>query len=402
MKFAHFSDCHIGHWSSSGEKIGKLGILAFNTVIDDSINKKADFILIAGDLFDSAFPDFDRLNEVVIALFRKLKSSGISCYVIPGSHDFSASGKTMLNILENAGLLINVCKREVENDKLRLKFTLDEKTGAKITGMLGKKNALDIKYYGELDREALEKEDGFKIFMFHNALSELKMKNEKGDSMPISLLPKGFDYYAGGHVHCKENIISIGEYKNISYPGPLFPNSFKEIEELKNGGYYFYDDGKITWNPVKIVDVVSMNFNCNHKTPDQVEKEILQKIKETDVENKIVTMRVEGELSSGKPFDIKFNEIFGILYHKRAYFVMKSTSMVKVREFEKIQTNASSIEEAEEKIIRENSGQTDMKNESELIKILMKVFSNEKHEGETRHDFEKRLIEDVNKTLDID
>ena len=265
--------------------------------------------------------------------------------------------------------------------------------------MLGKRGMLDRKYYEDLDKNNLEQGDGFKIFMFHTTISELKPKNlEKVEASPISLLPKNFNYYAGGHVHTVA-IKDINEYKNVAYPGPLFPNNFKELEELGQGGYYFYDDGKITWNPVKIVDVVSLNFDCNHKTPEQVEKEILQKLKETDVRDKIITMRVEGELSSGKPFDIKFNEIFGILYHKGAYFVMKSTSLVKIKEFEKVQTTSSSIEEAEEKIIKENSGQSDLKNEIELIKSFMKVLSIERPEGETKHDYERRLIEDMNRIL---
>ena len=47
----------------------------------------------------------------------------------------------------------------------------------------------------ELDLKNLEEEEGFKIFMFHTALTELKPKNlERMDSAPISLLPKGFDY----------------------------------------------------------------------------------------------------------------------------------------------------------------------------------------------------------------
>ena len=395
MKFIHLSDCHIGGWRD--EKISVLGIKAFNKAIDESISKNADFVLIAGDLFNSAIPPIDKLKEAVLSL-KKLKSNDIPCYVIPGSHDFSPSGKTMLDVLEHAGLLINVCKGSVENNRLKLNFTIDKKTGTKITGMLGKRGMLDRKYYEDLDKTNLENEEGFKIFMFHTTISELKPKSlEKVEASPISLLPKNFDYYAGGHVHTV-TIKDINEYKNVAYPGPLFPNNFRELEELSNGGYYFYDNGNITWNPVKTVDVVSLNFNSNHKTPDQVEKEILQKLKETDVKDKIITMRVEGELVSGKPFDIKFNEIFGILYHKGAYFVMKSTSLVKTKEFEQVQTTADSIEETEERLIRENVTDS-IKNEAELIKNFIKIFSIEKLEGETKHDYERRLIEDVNRIL---
>jgi hypothetical protein len=159
MRFTHFSDSHIGGWRD--DKIGNLGVLAFKKALDESIAKNADFVLIAGDLFNSALPPIDKLKEVVISL-KKLKENGINCYIIPGSHDFSPSGKTMIDVLEHAGLLVNVCKGTVESDLLRLKFTVDPKTNAKITGIIGKKGMLDRKYYEALDKNSLEKEENSK------------------------------------------------------------------------------------------------------------------------------------------------------------------------------------------------------------------------------------------------
>ena len=54
-------------------------------------------------------------------------------------------------------------------------------------------------------------------------------------------MPKGFQYYAGGHVHYRFDIIKEG-YGKIVYPGPVFPNNFKELEELKHGGMCIIDD----------------------------------------------------------------------------------------------------------------------------------------------------------------
>ena len=398
MKFMHFSDCHIGGWRD--DRIGELGVKAFKEAINQAIDKNVDFIIIAGDLFNSALPSIDKLKDVVIAL-RKLRNKDISCYVIPGSHDFSPSGKTMLDVLEHAELLVNVFKGDIIDGKLKLKFTTDKKTGAKITGILGKKGLLDKKHYEDLDR-SIENEPGFKIFLFHTAISELKPKElERMESVPVSILPKKFDYYAGGHVHIikKED---VDGYKNVAYAGALFPNNFRELEEFKHGGYYLYDEGKVTWHTINVKDVEVLNFNCDNKTPNQVEKEIIEKIKTINPENKIVTMRISGELAVGKPSDIKLNEIFGILLHKGAYYVMKSTSLVKYKEFEEVKSNASSIEETEEKVIKENIGQTSLKNEEELIKNLIKIFSMEKQDGQTRYEFEKNIVEDVKKILRLD
>ena len=150
MRFAHLADCHIGGWSEL--KLRELGIGAFKNTIEICINRKIDFVLIAGDLFNTAIPPIELIKEVALGL-RRLKDSGISCYLIAGSHDYSPSGKTMLDVLENAGLVKNVTKFEEIDEKIKLNFTVDEKTGIKITGIFGKAGGLEKSYYENLIKE---------------------------------------------------------------------------------------------------------------------------------------------------------------------------------------------------------------------------------------------------------
>lgn len=114
---------------------------AFLKAVDICIEKQVDFVLIAGDLFNTALPGIDALKLVVTKL-KELKDNNIPVYAIPGSHDFSPSGKTIIDVLENAGLIINVMKGKIIDEKLNLEFTIDEKTKAKITGIFGKKECL--------------------------------------------------------------------------------------------------------------------------------------------------------------------------------------------------------------------------------------------------------------------
>ena len=146
MKFAHLADCHIGGWSDL--KLKELNMKVFSKSIQECINRDVDFVLIAGDLFNTALPSIDLIKETVLHL-KKLKDSEIPCYIIPGSHDYSPSGKTMLDVFENAGLVINVVKF---NDN-KLEFT-EDKSGVKITGLFGKKAGLEKGYYELLDRNA--------------------------------------------------------------------------------------------------------------------------------------------------------------------------------------------------------------------------------------------------------
>jgi len=403
MKFAHLADCHIGSWRDP--KLRDVSIKAFQKAIDLCMEKNVDFILIAGDLFNTSLPSIDGLKSAVLKL-KELKDKDIPVYVIAGSHDYSPAGKTILDVLEGAGLFTNVAKGEIIENKLKLNFTTDEKTGVKITGLLGRRGSLEKSYYENLIKEHLEKESGYKIFMFHSALTEFKPdKLEKMDSQPLSLLPKNFNYYAGGHPHFvfqKEE----DYYGLIAYPGPLFPNNFKELEDLGSGGFYIVENEKIEWHPIQVYNVNNIKIDCDHKTAEEVRAELLKEIKNKEFNNTIVTLRLKGTLEAGKPSDIDFKEIFQLLYEKSAYFVMKNTSALTTKEFEEIKVEASSVKEVEEALIKEHLGQIKIKKlttekEEKLTKELMDVLSIEREEGEKVADFEKRIKDEVNKILDV-
>ena len=134
---------------------------------------------------------------------------------------------------------------------------------------------------------------------------------------------------------------------------------------------------------------------------------MISEINDKEFNNTLVLVRLYGSLSSGKPYDIDFKEIFAKLYSKSAYFVMKNTNALTSKEFEEIKIDISSVEDAEDAIIKEHLGQIqvrgmDIKKEESLIKEMMKVPSAEKQEGETNPDFERRIKEEMNKVLDID
>ena len=403
MKFAHLADCHIGSWRDP--KLRDASTLAFEKAIDKCLEENVDFILVAGDLFNTSLPSIDGL-KVVVSKLKEVKDNGIGVYMVAGSHDFSPSGKTMLDVLENAGLIVNVAKGEVIEDKIKLNFSVDAKTGVKITGMLGKKGGLEKSYYENLITEDIENEEGYKIFMFHSLITELKPKSlEKVDSHPISLLPKKFNYYAGGHPHFIHNEIQEG-YGRIAYPGPLFPNNFKELEELGNGGFYIVDGEEIEWHPIQIYNTFPINVKVEHKAPEHIKDEILGLIKNKEFNNTIVTIRVSGVLESGKISDINFKDILDQIYGKSAYFVMKNTNALTTKEFEEIKVDAGSVKDVEENLIKEHIGQVkvegmDVGKEEGLVKDLMLSLSTEKKEGERVVDFEKRVKSEISKLINL-
>ncbi|HLD04810.1 MAG TPA: exonuclease SbcCD subunit D [Candidatus Nanoarchaeia archaeon] len=401
VHFAHMSDVHIGAWRDP--KLKDLTVQAFTKAIELCLQKKVDFVLIAGDLFNTALPGIDHLRATVIQL-KRLKEAQIPVYCIPGSHDFSPSGKTMLDVLEEAGLLINVARGEITDNKISLKFTTDPKTKSKITGMLGKKGGLEKHYFDDLNLAALEVEPGFKIFMFHTALTELKPKEmEQMESNPISLLPKGFDYYAGGHVHIVKNL-SLEGYRNVVYPGPMFPASFSEMEKLERGGFYFFEDSFAQYQPVQVKNVVKIYIDAHRKSVVEVEQILREKVEKQEFTDSIVLIRLEGRLRTGKPFDINFRDLFNSIYQKGAFFVMRNTSKLISEEFEEVKIDLATADDLEDALIKEHLGQIKISfkdKEEQFIKDLMKVLSMEKDEGEKKYEYEAKLKKMVDEVLGV-
>jgi len=408
MKFAHMADVHIGSWRDP--KLKDLATDAFIKAMDICVKKKVDFILISGDLFNTALPGIDNLKSVVKE-FKALKEKNISVYVIPGSHDYSPSGKTMIDVLEEAGLLVNVFKGKVVDGKLQLKFTKDEKTGVKITGILGRRGTLEKLYYQDLDLEHLEKEHGKKIFMFHTSITEMK-PGSKGamDSTDVSYMPKNFEYYAGGHVHIVHEF-SFKDHKNVVYPGPIFPANFEELEDLGTGGFYICEEDKhglikLEREDIPIKNVFKISINCEHKSPQEVDEIVYAQLKGKELLNNIVLIRIAGKLKTGKVSDINFKEIFSKCYTQGAFFVMRNTVKVVSAEYEEITIDQKNPEDVEEAIIKEHLGQVkvnsfDSETELRLTREMMHLLSSEKHEGEKVYEYEERVKKEVDRLLEL-
>ncbi|MBL7148296.1 MAG: hypothetical protein ISS82_05715, partial [Nanoarchaeota archaeon] len=322
-------------------------------------------------------------------ILHKLKEHDINVYIIAGSHDYSSAGKTMLDVLEKAGLVENVTK--IENNKL--KITMD-KTNTKISGLFGLKGGLEKKYYQKLDFSEVEKENGFKIFMFHTALNEFKPKElEMVEGLELNKLPKNFDYYAGGHVH----YIYEGDYDKgkVVFPGALFPNNFKELEEFNHGSFYLVDDKLNLRNiRIKLKDVLSVFIGADGKSSEEVEHELMN-IK--DYEDKIVTIRIEGVLKSGKVSDIDFKKVLDNL--NGAYVVLRNTNKLRSKEVEDIKIEGGNIENLEEDNIKEIISEDF---NEEFIKNLISLLDKDKKDGERNIDFESRIIKEIKKILNLE
>ncbi len=397
MKFAHIADCHIGSWRRD-KVLKEISKKYFIKAIDVMLNEKVDFVLIAGDLFDSAVPNIDSI-KVVVEQLKRLKDSNTLVYFIAGSHDFSPSGKTMLDVLEKADLGINVFKYDNIDEKLKLNIFMENKTNTAIVGLPGKKGALEKKLYANLYKDHFKNINSFKIFMFHSALDELKPSEMKEvETMPLTMLPEGFDYYAGGHVHVvKES--NIKGY-NIVFPGPVFPNNFNELETLKKGGFYIVEDNKKRFISLEDHLIYSFKLDCSGKTPSEVEDDVKNLVSLKSFEDGIITLRFQGTLLSGRPSDINFNDLVPLFHDAGALVVLKNTRKLSSKILNSLKIECHDVSSIENEIIKEHEPQNIF--DESITKSLINALSAEKIDGEKSLDYEKRVFTDVEILLETE
>jgi DNA repair protein SbcD/Mre11 len=287
-----------------------------------------------------------------------------------------------------------VCRGAITSErKLRLAFTTDPKTGVKLTGVIGRRGMLDRQLYEELDG-SIGEEPGEKIFLFHTALTELKPKElQEMESAPVSFLPRGFSYYAGGHVHIVERYAGLG-YENIVYPGPLFPNSFAELERLRHGGYFLYDDGVVTRRDINLRAVLPMTVDVDGMDAASANAAVQHVVAQTEPEGKVVLLRIQGVIASGSANDIDIRSAIRALEEHGAYIVLRNTARLTSTDFAALRVRAEEPHAIEETILVEHADQLRMPQGDgvALARDLLRQLSREPLEGEKLHEYQDRMV----------
>ncbi|PKM92172.1 MAG: hypothetical protein CVU81_01905, partial [Euryarchaeota archaeon HGW-Euryarchaeota-1] len=389
---------HIGSWGSV-PKLQELAILSLEKVCDAAVLQKVDFVVAAGDLFDTSFVGFDLLGRAIGALM-KLKKAKIPIYLIYGSHDVSALGESMIDLLEKAEIVVNVGKnKNSENTDDSNVFVVDAKTQANIIGVGGKRRGLDKFSFNN----NLEPAKGYSIFVFHNLVSEiLGQEFPFIEGMTLDQLPRKFDYYAAGHIHARKIVdFSDRGYGMIVYPGPLFPANVDEIRKLGQGSYAVVDNSnnKPELCEIKLKDV----FEIKVEVESEIEPQIIASAK--GIKDKIVILTLKGK-SNGKKLEI--NEYKQSLESFEPYCVVINN---KIADSDEImvdyQQSGERVEEIERRALEEIAKNEIHQqlcrcfgfNQTEILSALLNGLNIEKQDGETNIAFEDRVINTSKKII---
>ena len=220
MRFIHTADIHLDSplRGLSAYQDAPAGHLrgatreAFSQLITRAIDERVNFIVIAGDLYDGDWPDFNT-GLFFCAEMGRLNRAGIAAFVLFGNHDAESQMTRALRLPDNVHRFsANECQvHTIDSLKVALhgrSFKVRDTTDNLVQS------------YGAPLR------DHFNIGVLHTALQG--GYSEHANYAPCTmdeLHAKGYDYWALGHVH--EHKVWSGR-STICFPGNLQGRSIRE------------------------------------------------------------------------------------------------------------------------------------------------------------------------------
>ena len=296
LSFVHLADVHLGYAQYGLETRREDFNRAFLEAVEKTIELKPDFMIIAGDIFHQARPSNATL-EVAIKGFRRLRESGIPVLTVDGSHDSAPNliTGTILIPLDAADLLYylphhkGACWR---NEKCYVYGVPNFRSRRKTEEQLPR-------FYQE--HQPSPDPALFNIFVFHMALDLPSLKPPQMEAeAPPELIPEGFNYYAGGHVHKPTKF----HFKNgvLVYSGSTESVYYDDAKLNKGFNYVQVNErGKITSESIKLENqrpFLILEDDYSGMTPTKITETVAHRVEEVDEEGVIIVPVLKGFLPS--------------------------------------------------------------------------------------------------------
>ncbi|MEH7222686.1 DNA repair exonuclease [Bacillus sp. JJ1566] len=229
ITFLHIADLHLDSPfsglanlpSNVFKRVQESTFTSLTRLINIAIEKKVDFVVIAGDLFDGEDRSL-RAQSRFRKEMERLQENDIEAFIIHGNHDHLGGNWPHFEWPSNVHVFQN------ENVEV-LPYIKNGETLANIYGFSYAKRAV-------LENKSpsyVKKEDAsFHIGLLHGSKEGESAHSRYAPFLLSDLQQKGFDYWALGHIHTRE-ILSVDP--PIIYPGNIQGRHKKETGE--KGGY---------------------------------------------------------------------------------------------------------------------------------------------------------------------
>ncbi|WP_295453624.1 DNA repair exonuclease [uncultured Thiodictyon sp.] len=212
MRFIHAADLHLdsplrGLARYEGAPVQRLRTAtrgALERLIDLALAQPVDFLLLAGDIYDGDWQDF-HTGLFFREQLARLNRAGIRVFMIQGNHDAQGVISRKLVLPPNVTVFDSRSAHTARLDDL----------GVAIHGRSFRDRAEDA----DLVPAYPPPVPGlFNIGLLHTSLSGRPGHDTYAPTTVDTLVAKGYDYWALGHVHCRE---LVRETPRIVFPGNL-------------------------------------------------------------------------------------------------------------------------------------------------------------------------------------
>ncbi|QXJ28190.1 DNA double-strand break repair protein Mre11 [Saccharolobus shibatae B12] len=257
VQILHISDTHLGKRQYSLAEREKDIYDVFSQLIDIAIKERVDAVIHSGDLFDVSNPTTNAL-VIAVKILKKLKDANIPFLSIPGDHDTPKRKGYLIphNILTELDLIkiLNYDKPYIIKD-------------IEIYGIphipTVSKNVLVSTL------SSLKPKSSRSILLLHQGVKQI-LPYDGSWQMELGSLPKGFGYYALGHLHTRWRLIQ-DDGSIIAIAGSPDIMREEEIEgyEKFGKGAYLIDFSKdlptlttinTTVRPQKVITINTKNL----------------------------------------------------------------------------------------------------------------------------------------------
>lgn len=220
MKFIHTADLHLdsplrGLASYPDAPAGRLRTAtrdAFHNLVTCAIDEQVDFMVIAGDIYDGDWKDFNT-GLFFVRQMGRLRHRGIPVYLLYGNHDAESEMTRVLELPDNVHVF---SARKSETFRIE----------AKKVALHGRSFRVAATTENLLPSYPEPVPGWLNIGVLHTALEGNSEHAKYAPCSVAELQAKGYQYWALGHVH--ECWIQRGSV-TIAYPGNLQGRHIREV-----------------------------------------------------------------------------------------------------------------------------------------------------------------------------
>ena len=219
LRFLHAADIHLDsplkglevYQDAPVDQIRGAVRRAFDNLVDLAIQEEVAFVLLAGDLFDGDWKDYNT-GLYFINRMGLLREAGIKVFIVSGNHDAASQISRALHLPDNVKLFSHKKPETIILNDLNVAIHGQSFPSRSVTEDL-------TQYYPQGEYGF------FNIGLLHTALTGRPGHEPYAPCTLDALRSKGYQYWALGHVHQREK---VSRDPLIIFPGNIQGRHIRE------------------------------------------------------------------------------------------------------------------------------------------------------------------------------